>query len=94
MEDFHEASRVLARDSSYLKIIGEHYGCQVTGRGNVIRLAGEEEAVGKAAAVVEEIRRMSKQRIYLSERHVRQTMKFLDEGNRHLIEELESTPSM
>ncbi len=90
MEDFHEASRVLARDSSYLKIIGEHYGCQVTGRGNVIRLAGEEEAVGKAAAVVEEIRRMSKQRIYLSERHVRQTMKFLDEGNRHLIEELES----
>lgn len=90
MDDFREASRVLAKESNYLKLIGGHYGCQIAGRGNVVRLAGEEEAVEKACAVIEELRRMSKQRIYLSEQHVRQCMRFLDEGKEHVIRELEA----
>ena len=90
MDDFREASRVLAKGSNYLKLIGGHYGCQIAGRGNVVRLAGEEEAVEKACAVIEELRRMSKQRIYLSEQHVRQCMRFLDEGKEHVIRELEA----
>lgn len=90
MDDFREASRVLAKGSNYLKLIGSHYGCQIAGRGNVVRLAGEEEAVEKACAVIEELRRMSKQRIYLSEQHVRQCMRFLDEGKEHVIRELEA----
>lgn len=90
MDDFREASRVLVKGSNYLKLIGGHYGCQIAGRGNVVRLAGEEEAVEKACAVIEELRRMSKQRIYLSEQHVRQCMRFLDEGKEHVIRELEA----
>lgn len=90
MENFQEASRILARDAQYLKIIGEHYQCQIMGRGNVVRISGEEAAVAKAAAVVEEIRRMVRQRIYLSERHVRQSMKFYDEGRPDAIHELEA----
>lgn len=90
MEDFREASRVLARDSNYLRVISEHYGCQIAGRGNVIRLAGEQDAVEAAAAVIEELRRMARERIHLTERHVRQTMRFLDEGNHHVIHALEA----
>lgn len=90
MEDYQEASRILARDSQYLKIIAEHYHCQIMGRGNVVRLAGDEDAVTKAAAIIEELRRMAKKRIYLSERHVRQSMKFLDEGRQDIIQELEA----
>lgn len=90
MENFQEASRILARDSQYLKMVGDHYQCQVIGRGNVIRLSGTEEAVKRAEAMIEEMRRMARQRIYLTERHVRQSMKFLDEGRSDAIHELEA----
>lgn len=89
MEDFREASRLLVRGSNYLKVIGDHYGCQISGRGNVIRLAGDRDAVERAAAALEELRRMTKERISLTERHVRQTIKFLDEGNHQVIRALE-----
>lgn len=90
MDDFQEASRLYSRGSAYLKIISEHYGCQIAGRGNVIRIAGEEKAVEKAMTIIEELRRMAKKRIYLSERHVRQSIKFLDEGRQDVIHELEA----
>lgn len=90
LEDFHEASRIYASGSNYLKVIAEHYGCDIAGRGNVVRISGEEEAVKKAAAIVTELRRMARSRIYLSERHVRQSMKFLDEGYEEANRELEA----
>lgn len=90
MEDFQEASRILSRGSAYLKIIAGHYGCEVAGRGNVIRVAGDEEAVEKAMTIIDELRRMAKKRIYLSERHVRQSIRLLDEGKQDVIHELEA----
>ena len=53
IRDQQEASHVFERDSSYLKVIGDHYGIDVSGRGNLIRMKGEDEVVTKAAAVVE-----------------------------------------
>lgn len=41
--DLQEAQHLFERDSSYLKIIGEHYGADISGRGNMIRIKGEEE---------------------------------------------------
>ncbi len=43
--DLQEAQHLFERDSSYLKIIGEHYGADISGRGNMIRIKGEEEDV-------------------------------------------------
>lgn len=40
--------------------------------------------------IIEELRRMAKKRIYLSERHVRQSIKLLDEGRQDVIHELEA----
>ena len=86
IRDQQEASHIFERDSSYLKVIGDHYGIDLSGRGNLIRIKGEDEAVKKAAAVVERLRHMVGERIRLSERQV---MTLLDEGKEHLLQEME-----
>ena len=90
VENFRDATHLLEKESAYLKLIGVHYGCQVAGRGNVIRISGEAEAVTKAGRMVEELLRMIRGRIALSEQHVKQALRLFDEGNEGVIQELEA----
>ena len=89
VEGREEATHLFERDSSYLTAIGEHYGVDVYGRGNLIRLKGEEESVEAALAVIAELRRMIRNRITLSERQVRLVMRLLDEGKEYMLREME-----
>lgn len=89
VNDREEAGALLERDSSYLTIIGEHYGADIFARGNLIRLKGEEEAVDQSMRVIGRLRRMIRQRIRLSARQVRMVMSLLDEGKEQLLEDLE-----
>ena len=89
VNDREEAGALLERDSSYLAIIGEHYGADILARGNLIRLTGEEEAVDQSMRVIGRLRRMIRQRIRLSARQVRMVMSLLDEGKEQLLEDME-----
>ncbi len=89
VNDREEAGALLERDSSYLAIIGEHYGVDIFARGNLIRLKGEEEAVDQSMRVIGRLRRMIRQRIRLSARQVRMVMSLLDEGKEQLLEDME-----
>lgn len=62
---------------------------EVFGRGNMIRLSGEEEAVRRTLTVIGELRRMVRNRIRLSERQVRQTAQLILEGKESLLQEME-----
>ena len=74
VNDREEAGALLERDSSYLAIIGEHYGADIFARGNLIRLKGEEAAVDQSMRVIGRLRRM---------------MSLLDEGKEQLLEDME-----
>lgn len=89
VNDREEAGALLERDSSYLAIIGGHYGADIFARGNLIRLKGEEEAVDQSMRVIGRLRRMIRQRIRLSARQVRMVMSLLDEGKEQLLEDME-----
>ena len=89
VNDREEAGALLERDSSYLAIIGEHYGVDIFARGNLIRLKGEEAAVDQSMRVIGRLRRMIRQRIRLSARQVRMVMSLLDEGKEQLLEDME-----
>ena len=89
VNDREEAGALLERDSSYLAIIGEHYGADIFARGNLIRLKGEEAAVDQSMRVIGRLRRMIRQRIRLSARQVRMVMSLLDEGKEQLLEDME-----
>lgn len=89
IRDQQEAAHLFERDSSYLSVIGERYGIDVSGRGNLIRIKGEEGAVEKAVHVVEHLRHMVHEQIRLSERQVRLVMTLLDEGKDQVLEDLE-----
>ena len=89
VNDREEAGALLERDSSYLAIIGEHYGADIFAHGNLIRLKGEEEAVDQSMRVIGRLRRMIRQRIRLSARQVRMVMSLLDEGKEQLLEDME-----
>ena len=80
VNDREEAGALLERDSSYLAIIGEHYGADIK---------GEEEAVDQSMRVIGRLRRMIRQRIRLSARQVRMVMSLLDEGKEQLLEDME-----
>lgn len=88
--DMTEAAHLFERDSQYLKYIAAQYGADISGRGNMIRIAGDEEAVDRSRAVIERLRKMVKDRIRLSERQVRLVMKLLDAGKEHILEEMEA----
>lgn len=89
IRDSQEASHIFERDSSYLKVMGDHYGIDVSGRGNLIRMKGDYEAVEQAVHVVERLRHMVRERIRLSERQVRLVMRLMDEGKEQLLEDME-----
>ena len=89
IRDQQEASHIFERDSSYLKVMGDHYGIDISGRGNLIRMKGDHEAVEQAVHVVERLRHMVRERIRLSERQVRLVMRLMDEGKEQLLEDME-----
>lgn len=89
IRDSQEASHIFERDSSYLKVMGDHYGIDISGRGNLIRMKGDHEAVEQAVHVVERLRHMVRERIRLSERQVRLVMRLMDEGKEQLLEDME-----
>jgi len=90
LDGFEESARLLARGSAFLSLVGEHCGCEVTGRGNILRISGEEENVARTEEILTELRGMARRRIYLTERHVRQVMKLLGEGRGEELRELEA----
>ena len=90
MENFREATQVMENECAYLKLVGAHYGCRVAGRGNLIRIEGEPEAVAAASRVVEELLRMARDRIALSSQHVKQVLRLFDEGKESVLTDLEA----
>ncbi len=90
VENFREATQVMENECAYLKLIGAHYHCRVAGRGNLIRIEGEPEAVSAATRVTEELLRMARDRIPLSSQHVRQVLRLFDEGKESVLADLEA----
>lgn len=84
-----EATHLFERDSGYLKLIASHEGTDISGRGNLIRIAGEEEAVDRSCRIIEALRHMIRQRIRLSERQVQLVLRLYQEGKEHLLQEME-----
>ncbi len=90
VENFREATQVMENECAYLKLIGAHYRCRVAGRGNLIRIEGEPEAVAAASRVTEELLRMARDRILLSSQHVKQVLRLFDEGKESVLADLEA----
>lgn len=89
IDDLKSASHIFERDSSWLAIIGTHYKTDLFGRGNMIRISGEQDNVEKSMAVVNRILHMVKQRIRMSDRQVRMIIRLLDEDKFHILKEME-----
>lgn len=87
--DMTEAAHLFERDSRYLALIAEQEGTEISGRGNLIRIQGEEEAVNQSCRIIERLRHMIRNRIRLSERQVRLVLKLCGEGKEHILEEME-----
>ena len=43
IEDYREAQGLMERDSHFLTLAGEAFGCTVSGRGNLVRVTGDEQ---------------------------------------------------
>lgn len=87
--DMTEAAHLFERDSQYLKLIAAQDGTEISGRGNMIRIRGEEEAVDRSLQVIDRLRHMIRNRIRLSERQVRLVLKLYAEGKEHILQEME-----
>lgn len=87
--DMTEAAHLFERDSQYLALIAEQEGTEISGRGNMIRIKGEEVAVDQSLSIIERLRHMIRNRIRLSERQVRLVLKLCSEGKEHILEEME-----
>lgn len=72
-----------------MPILAEHYGCRIAGRGNVIRLSGEEEAVARCGEAITLLRQEALSQGSLSERHVKLCLRLLDSGEAGLLKEME-----
>lgn len=87
--DMTEAAHLFERDSQYLKLIAAQYGTEISGRGNMIRIKGEDEDVEQSVRIIERLRHMIRNRIRLSERQVGLVLKLCSEGKEHILEEME-----
>ena len=61
IEDSHVAINLMERDSHFLHIIGNLYNCNMIGRGNLIRITGEELQVEKVIQLIYELRYLLKE---------------------------------
>ena len=56
IEDSHVAINLMERDSHFFHIIGNLYNCNMIGRGNLIRITGEELQVEKVIQLIYEMK--------------------------------------
>lgn len=89
MSDMAVASHFFERDNGWLSAVGSHYGIDIFGRGNLVRLKGAEIAVSSAEAVIQEVLSMIKRQISISTRKVVLTMKLYDAGKIEVLREME-----
>ena len=89
IENKEQAAHLFERDRSYLKMIGEHYGAVISGRGNAVHIEGSKEAVDQVSAVIDELLRMIRAKIFLSERQVALILKMRDQGRMDVLHDME-----
>jgi phosphate starvation-inducible protein PhoH and related proteins len=74
----------------YLRMIRDTFGIQVVARDEEIRLSGDREQVGKAAAVLEQLQRTLRRQDWLSIEEVGTAIgKAADEHHKHTADEIE-----
>lgn len=74
----------------YLRMIRDTFGIQVVGRDEEIRLSGEREQVGKAAAVLEHLQRALRRQDWLSVEDVGQAIgRAADDSHKHSPDEID-----
>ena len=83
------ASYFFERDNGWLSAVSHHYGIELFGRGNLIRLKGDELVVKNAEAVIYAVISMIKRQIPVSVRQVTMIMKLYDAGKMNLLHDME-----
>lgn len=87
--DMGIASHFFERDNGWLRAVGEHYGIDVFGRGNSLRLKGDEDSVKSAEAVVHELLSMIQRHIPISTRKAVLVMKLYDMGKIDVLRDMD-----
>ena len=88
IEDSHVAINLLERDSHFLHIIGNLCNCNMIGRGNLIRITGEELQVEKVIQLIYELRYLLKRNIRLSQRQIYAVADALQQGKIEAFHEM------
>lgn len=83
------ASYFFERDNGWLSSVSHHYGIELFGRGNLIRLKGDELVVKNAEAVIYAVISMIKRQIPVSVRQVTMIMKLYDAGKMNILRDME-----
>lgn len=83
------ASYFFERDNGWLSVVSHHYGIELFGRGNLIRLKGDELVVKNAEAVIYAVISMIKRQIPVSVRQVTMIMKLYDAGKMNILRDME-----
>ena len=89
IEDYREAQELMERDSHFLTLAGEAFGCTVSGRGNLVRVTGDEQGIEAFMTVVDEMRQMLHKNIRLSDRQGYQVVEALRTGRLAELHEME-----
>lgn len=87
--DMQEAARLFERDAAMIPEIAAHYGTDISGRGNMIRITGKEEAVDASLAVIWELRNMISRRMSINQRTTKMILRLADEGRLSYLREME-----
>lgn len=88
IEDSHVAINLMERDSHFFHIIGNLYNCNMIGRGNLIRITGEELQVEKVIQLIYELRYLLKRNIRLSQRQIYAVADALQQGKIEAFHEM------
>ena len=88
IEGSHVAINLMERDSHFLHIIGNLYNCNMIGRGNLIRITGEELQVEKVIQLIYELRYLLKRNIRLSQRQIYAVADALQQGKIEAFHEM------
>lgn len=83
------ASYFFERDNGWLSAVSHYYGIELFGRGNLIRLKGNELVVKNAEAVIYAVISMIKRQIPVSVRQVTMIMKLYDAGKMNILRDME-----
>ena len=83
------ASYFFERDNGWLSAVSHQYGIELFGRGNLIRLKGDELVVKNAEAVIYAVISMIKRQIPVSVRQVTMIMKLYDAGKMNIFRDME-----